>query len=284
MKNDKKGTLKMFIMMRYPEGRKKAFTMSYDDGVFQDIRLMEIMEKNGLKGTFNFNCGLIGKEDAAEEGRLSERQLKVLFSKPYVEVAVHSYTHPSLTSLTPELITYEVLRDRERMEEMFGGIVRGMAYPNGSFDDKTVECLKSCGIVYSRTTKSTEDFKIADDWLRLPATCHHNNPRLFELGEKFLRETSPKDRECWLFYLWGHSYEFDRDNNWDRIEKFAETIGGHDEVWYATNIEIYDYIEAYKSLKFSLSESAVHNPSAIDVWFQNNNGIYKVPSGETVRL
>ena len=36
-------------------GMKKALTFSYDDGVTQDIRLIEIFNKYNLKATFNLN-------------------------------------------------------------------------------------------------------------------------------------------------------------------------------------------------------------------------------------
>ena len=76
-----------------------------------------------------------------------------------------------------------------------------------------------------------------------------------------------------LFYLWGHSYEFEADDNWDVIERFAEYTGGKDDIWYATNIEIYDYIEAYNRLQWSADMTMVHNPSAISVW------VKKAPQG-----
>lgn len=50
------------LFMRFPQGRAKALTLSYDDGVEQDIRLIEIMGKHGLKGTFNLNSGLYAEE------------------------------------------------------------------------------------------------------------------------------------------------------------------------------------------------------------------------------
>ena len=43
--------------MRFPGGRMKAFTMSYDDGVEQDRKLIGIMRKNGVKVTFNLSSG-----------------------------------------------------------------------------------------------------------------------------------------------------------------------------------------------------------------------------------
>ena len=43
------------VFMRFPGGAYKVVTLSYDDNVEEDVRLVEIMKKHGLKGTFNLN-------------------------------------------------------------------------------------------------------------------------------------------------------------------------------------------------------------------------------------
>jgi hypothetical protein len=116
----------------------------------------------------------------------------------------------------------------------------------------------------------------------MPATCHHNDPRLMDLARAFVETTQFNDPP--LFYVWGHSYEFDAWNNWNVIEEFAEYIGNRSDIWYATNIEIYDYIEAFNSLQFSAAGTRVYNPTLIDVWFVNREKLYSVKSGETVEL
>ena len=117
-------------------------------------------------------------------------------------------------------LSYEVMADRKNLEDDFGTIVRGMAYPYGTYNDEVVKCLQQCGIAYARTVVSTHDFQIPTNWLEMPATCHHNDPKLGELTDKFLNhKNTPKP---WLFYLWGHSYEFERDNNWNVIKTFAK--------------------------------------------------------------
>jgi len=82
--------------------------------------------------------------------------------------------------------------------------------------------------------------------------------------------------------LWGHSYEFDANKNWNIIEEFARYIGGKDDVWYATNGEIYDYCEAFKRLRFSVDGNTVYNPSAIDVFIFNYGKEIVIPAGKTV--
>ena len=277
------------VHMRFPEGRDRALTLSYDDGVEQDIRLMEILDKHGIKATFNLNSGCYAPEGKVYEAgkihrRLSEAQVTRVYSNPNHEVAVHSLTHPHLEVMTPATIAYEIIKDRENLEAQFGTIVRGMAYPYGTYNDEVVEVLKNCGIAYARTVVSTKKFSIPTDWLRMPATCHHKCPELMELAESFITKKPLAAEEPLLFYVWGHSYEFEADDNWNAIEEFAEYTGGRDNVWYATNIEIYEYIEAYKKLVFSVDSSMIYNPTDRDLWCYNNKKTIRIPSGKTVCL
>ncbi len=271
------------IFMRFPGGRSKALTLSYDDGVRQDKRLLEIMKKHGLKGTFNINSECFAPEGHTTGGRITRSEAVELYKNSGMEVAVHGAHHPFLEQLPENLCTWEILNDRKSLEEAFGGFVRGMAYPFGTTSDSVVASLKQCGIVYARSTLTTEGFGIPSDWLRLRGTCHHANPRLMELAKKFVEEQNV--RNPMLFYLWGHSYEFDYDkpnNNWGIIEEFAEYMGGREDIWYATNIEIYDYVAAYHQLIFSMDYTRVYNPTCTTVYFQTAKGLYTVKPGETV--
>lgn len=280
------------VFMRFPGGLTKALTLSYDDGVEQDIRLIEIMNKHGIKGTFNINSGCFSPEGKVfPEGtihrRLSKSKVLDLYANSGHEIAVHTLTHPCLETLPAAQVACEVLDDRRNLEQMFGKPIRGMAYPSGTFDDEVVEVLRGCGIAYSRTVESTEKFKMPSDWLRLPATCHHKNPRLMELADKFISMDVKHHPQ--LFYLWGHSYEFEQANNWHVIEEFCEKIGGKDDIWYATNIEIYDYVKAYESLIWALDYRFVTNPTAIPVYFKlsitgDPSRIVCVQPGETLAL
>lgn len=162
-----------------------------------------------------------------------------------------------------------------------------MAYANGSYDDKIIEILKSCGIKYARTVVSTEKFDLPTDWLKLPATCHHNNPKLMQLAKRFVE--SGKQSYWWsnqakLFYLCGHSYEFDNNDNWNIIEKFAEYVGGREDVWYATNGEIYNYLQAYDRLEFSMDGTLVYNPSFIDVCIDYFGKKITISAGKNMKL
>lgn len=280
------------ILMRFPEGKKKVLTLSYDDGVAQDMRLADIMYKNGIKGTFNVPASFIDKEDATPENckndprrKLSARQMREAYLEKGMEIAAHGYLHPHLEELDASLVCQDVFTDRQELEKVFGTYVRGMAYPYGTYNNTVKEVVKACGIVYARTVKSVGgNFRLPEDWLEIEPTCHHSDPKLFEYAEDFLKYNIRDCDPVRMFYLWGHSYEFDEFDNWDVIEKFCEYIGGRDDLWYATNIEIYDYTWAYKQLRFNVARTKVTNPTATDVWFVKTGKIYKIGAGETVEL
>jgi len=275
----------MNLFMRFPNGKAKALTLSYDDGNIEDKKLIDILKPYGIKATFNINSGMFSSNDIVGEGRMSVNQVKELYKNSGHEVAVHALTHPFLEKLPLHIAVDEILQDRKNLEEIFDGVIRGMAYPYGTYNDAVVEVLKNVGIAYSRTCISTHDFRLATDWLRLTTTCHHNDVLLNELADKFVNANPnsgpPSQREALLFYLWGHSYEFDRNKNWNVIEAFAQKIGKREDIWYATNIEIYDYIEAYKSLKFSVDGNFVYNPSGLTIWFEKDNKLQTILPNET---
>ncbi len=274
--------------MRFPGGKAKAFTLSYDDGVEQDIRLVEIMRKHGIKGTFNINSGEYSPENTKwQDGqvyrRMSLSQCRKLYSHADTEVAVHGTHHPNWDSQPTPAAMWDILNDRRTLEGQYGRIIRGGAYPFGAFTDEAVEILRLAGIKYCRTVISSHRFDIPKDWLRLEPTCHHNDEYLPKLIERFT-DKNAEIYEPWLFYLWGHSYEFDYADNWHVIENALETLGGRDDVWYATNIEIYDYTHAFSELIFSADAGIVYNPTATDLWGFDGKNTIKLPAGETVTL
>jgi hypothetical protein len=273
--------------MKLKDGKSKVLTLSYDDGVVQDIRLMEILDCYGLKATFNINTGMYLPEDTQRQrfyGRLKLSEAQRLYTDSGHEVAVHSLNHPYLERLRSDEVLHEILEDRKNIESQYSTIARGMAYPFGTYSREVMELLRQCGICYSRTTHSTESFCLPQQWLALDPTCHHKNPRLMELARKFAETTPTHLYDNWMFYLWGHSYEFDDKDNWEIIETFAQYMGGREDVWYATNIELYDYISAYNNLRCSVDRKRIFNPSCVDVWVMINKVTYRVPAGGTLQL
>ena len=218
---------------------RKALTFSYDDGIEQDRKLVEIFNKYGMKATFNLNTGIQTPESNFEiEGvyinRMKQEGLEELYRGH--EIATHGLTHAAPTGMTKEQLDKEFLTDMSNIERIYGTYPVGMAYAYGCVDDEVVKYLKSIGIKYGRTVEETHSFEIPKEPLKLKATCHHDDDMLFELAEKFLK-AEPKENEQMLFYVWGHSYEFDVNNNWDRIEEFCKMMSGKADIFYGTNRE-----------------------------------------------
>lgn len=274
------------MFLRYPGGLTKALTFSYDDGVEQDMRLVKLLDDHGMKGTFNLNSGLFSPQGTTFapgtiHRRMTLAQSKALFTGNH-EVAVHCLTHAFLPELSQERMVYEIIRDRENLEREFGGIVRGMAYPFGAVDDATVEAVRCCGIQYARTVRSTHAFRIPQDWLRLDPTCHHDDPRLMELADSFLAARNIYETK--LFYLWGHAYEFEANDNWQVIERFMDRLAARDDIWYATNMEICAYVLAWKQVYASVDGHCLHNPTSYTFWLEEGGRGYTLAPGETLTL
>lgn len=105
------------------------------------------------------------------------------------------------------------------------------------------------------------------------------------LAQAFLDSgTSAEYRAPLLFYVWGHAYQLDAYQDWDSLENFFKMIGGNDEIWYASNIDICSYMHAVKSLIYSSSGDYIFNPSSTDVWMQIDGQAYCIRSGETITI
>lgn len=282
-----------YRFLRFPGGKAKAVTFSYDDGCPQDERFVGILNRNGIKCTFNHNNDSMHKRPG-----FSPEQIKELFLDKGHEIAIHGALHRANGSQRPIDGIRDVLDNRLELEKKCGRIIRGMAYPdtgityfeNGVKYEDVKRYLTDLGIAYARTLGGDNDkFALPADWHAWMPTAHHENKNLRQYVEKFLSaDTSPNvyhaRRGPLLFYLWGHSYEFDYNKNWDWAEELCAMLGGHEEIWYATNMEIYDYVAAYRSLVFSADETLVYNPSLVTVFFDIDGVAYSVAPGETVTI
>ncbi len=225
-------------------GKMKAVTFSYDDGVFQDKRLIALFNKYDLKGTFNLNSGLFGNlwnldvmGNFVPHVRFPAREIRKIYEGH--EIAVHSLTHPYLENLGDEEFINEIEQDRLNLSELAGYDVVGMAYPGGSgyHTEHYLDLVRSCtGIRYARTTHSVYNFDLQTNLVRFNPTIYHLEwDRLFELAENFI---GMKPEEPKLFYIWGHAYELDySEEGWEKYEEFCRMISGRDDIFYGTNSE-----------------------------------------------
>lgn len=224
---------------------KKAITFSYDDGVTQDIRLIELMNKYGLKSTFNINSELLGQKGILirNENRISHYKVHpedVKYIYEGHEIAAHTLTHPNLTKQDDQEVIRQVEKDRLNLSELAGYEVVGMAYPCGGTnnDDRVAKIIKeNTGIKYSRTITLNNSFDLQDNLYRFnPTAFHLDFDDIMQLGQQFidLKTDTPK-----IFYIWGHSYEMDYGADyWVKLEEFFKLISNRDDIFYGTNKEI----------------------------------------------
>lgn len=258
----------------YPGGKPYALTMSYDDGQIHDRRLIDIFNRYGLKGTFHLNSSRFD-----QPGFVTSSEIASLYRGH--EVSCHTKTHPFLEKLPRSEVMREINEDKARLEELCGYVVRGMSYPYGTYSDSVIQTLRECGMEYSRTTRATMGWGIPEDFMLLHPSCHHNDaPAFLDKFEQTVA-TRPYAAAGAMLYVWGHSYEFDRQNNWELIEAFARRIGNRSDIWYATNVELLDYINAQRALRISFDGSILFNPAAISVWINADGEAVEIKPGET---
>lgn len=255
-----------------PGGLSKAVTMSFDDGRPADVPLAQLFQKYGIKGTFHYNS-----ENLNTEGYLTSEEVEAIGA--YHEISAHGATHPFLERLPIPMAVQELMDDRRCLEKLAKKPVRGMSYPYGTYSPELIRALRHVGITYSRTIKNTSEFDLPEDFMEWHPTCHQSHD-VDGLWERFCN----KKKHIRVFYVWGHSYELDRDQSWDRMEHICEKIGRKENIWYATNQEIVDYVTAMRNICLSAEREYAYNPSAIDVWILVEDIPVCIPAGQTVCL
>ena len=243
---------------RFPGGRRKALVMSYDDGSEHDRRLVGLFNRFGIRGSFHLNSAKLDQPHF-----VSRAEVPLLYQGH--EVAGHTANHPDLTQLSDDAVRREILDDRHALQGLSGQPVRGLAYPFGTYDERIVRIARELGVAYARTANSTMALGIPEDVLIWNPSCHHS--AAMELAGPFLDEAG---ETIALLYIFGHSYELDgfmsRDpsKDWDYIEGLCQLLHGRDSVWYATSIEVADYLEALDRME--VSSEQLRNVSEAPVW------------------
>jgi len=277
------------IEMLFPQGKSKALILSFDDGNVADKQLVKLMNEYGLVGTFHLNSNKLGTKEY-----LTKEEINNLYKGH--EVSGHTLNHPNLTSLSKIDVIYEVLEDRKELERLTAFPVRGMSYPFGNTNDFVIDAITGLGIEYARTVGDTYNFSMPVDFLKWQPTIHlfgktnyipndtANDSRelaqFYQLTTDFLKANSLA-----LFYVWGHSWEYEGPGNkWAEVENFFKMVSTNPEVCYTTQIGLVDYINAFKNLKFSVDKTMVTNLSSINVFVKMNGKVFTIEAGCTKQL
>lgn len=265
------------ISKRYPCGKKKAFNVTYDDGVTQDVRFVSLLNRYGLKGTFNLNSGMAENEfQWTHECGLVVKRLKTEALAPLYaghEVASHTLSHPYMDSLSREEIMYQLSRDKANLERIFGREIKGFAVPFYYYSKLIESCVRDCGFRYARISEESRSFLPQKDYFNWKATVFHCDDSFEGLLQQFL-ET---DEELAFFQLLGHSYDLDVENKWDLMEHIFRLISSREEILPMTTIELIDYLKAMDQAQ--ITDRYIQNHSDMSLWFAIDDAVHEVKPG-----
>lgn len=250
----------------YPGGKKKAFVLTYDDGVLQDVRLVLLLNKYGLKGTFNLNSRLMEQEFVWYHEKCGAvRRLPVSVAAHLYEgheVASHTCTHPDLTGMEWDDLLYELGHDKYALEQLMNGPVLGFGVPFDYYDDTVAACARQLGFAYARGSEETRSFAPIYDPFQQNAGMFHLNPGLWDFAEDFLRT----DQELAACIIVGHSYDLDAENLWEPMETLFAEVAADDQVLSMTHLELVEYLHALEQTE--IQGDTLINHSAVPVWYE----------------
>lgn len=264
----------------YPGGKPKAFSLSYDDGVEQDARLVALLNQYGLKGTFNLNSQLMLErfewihESGMPVRRLSVEQAKGLYEGH--EIASHSLTHPYLHTLSEEEVMYQLGEDKRRLEETFDRQVAGFALPFMEYNDTIAGCAQRCGFEYVRISEESGSFNPVQPRFWRRAGMFHLNPQLGQFVEQFFRT----DQELALCQIVGHSYDLEVENLWSEMDALFCAVSRNPEVVCLTNLELVRYLDAMERVQ--IYEGVIVNPTDVQLWFRRGDRAFSLKPGERI--
>ena len=270
------------IRKLYPEGRRKAFNISYDDGVIQDIRFVEMLNRYGLKGTFNLNYGLMRSgftwehECGMTVRRIPEDQVVTVYQGH--EIASHSYSHPYFDNADETEILKELGSDKFFLERLFGREVAGYATPFYYYSDLMTVCVRHCGFEYARISEESNDYSAPQDFYRWRGSKFHWDEDLADFVWGFL-ET---DEELALCQLVGHSYDLDVMNLWETMEQICRWVSENSDVWATTHLELVRYLRSMSLAR--LENGKITNESSTALWFEVDGKVLKLMPGENITL
>lgn len=272
----------MKIKKLYPNGAEKAFVISYDDGIEQDVRFVDLLNAYGLKGTFNLNSQLCREEFVWKHDcgmyikRLSAQTVSRLYNGH--EVASHTLTHPYLQQLSEEEIFFQMSRDKEELQRICDCEVCGFAVPFDYIDERVAICAQKCGFEYVRLPTESRLFNTDYDFFHWKPTIFHLQRDL----EGCFNQFENTSQELALFQLVGHSYDLDVENAWKTVENLFARVADNSHMVSLKTIEAVRYITAMR--KFSVKNNVLTNESDLELWFDVNGDKISLKPNETRKL
>lgn len=223
--------------------RRAMLTTSWDDGHPFDMRVAEVLNRHGLRGTFYVPLRPVygGLVDTAQMRELMQMGM---------EIGSHTVTHPILTELDNAALDREMIDSRRGLEDMLGVDITSFCYPKGRFNRRVSRRAASAGY---RVRRTTVDFLTAppieaanmtvslhlfphDRWAHYRHLLRYRNwAGLWNWHNRFDTATDLEKATAHMldsvasqggvFHLWGHSWELEAQGLWPIFERIAEMMG-----------------------------------------------------------
>jgi peptidoglycan/xylan/chitin deacetylase (PgdA/CDA1 family) len=220
-------------------------TTSWDDGHKLDLKLAKLLEKYNIKGTFYVSPFYL-------KDRLTEKEIKEL--SEYHEIGAHTFTHRDLTSISINEAEKEIRDSKIYLERVLGHEVNMFCYPKGKYNQKIKELVKKNGFLGARTC-NFGNFDFPKDPYEWRITLHASNGSPLMTLKIWIQSKisvrSLLDWECrarllfdqflesgGIYHLWGHSWEINRNNEWDKLERVLQYISFREGIKYETNFDV----------------------------------------------
>ena len=205
----------------------KIVSLSFDDGTIYDKRFIGLLNKYGLRATFNLNSGLddfIWYYEDKPIRRLNLEESKDIYNGH--EVASHSLTHPYFSSLDEKRQIQEVEEDILNLEKIFSRKIEGFAFPFIDQTEANIQVVKNnIDLKYIRCSIFTEKI-LPKDRYHVGINALYDDKDIYEKLERYKSNILPNS----LFVIAGHSYEFEVKNDWEKIEKLLKYLKENDEL------------------------------------------------------
>lgn len=233
-------------MRRFPV----TVTTSWDDGHVLDKKLAALLKKYNLAGTF-----YIAPEnhEIVKNDRLSKKEVAALAKN--FEIGAHTMMHPRLPQVDLETARYEITTSKTTLEAWTGQTIVSFCYPGGAYTPAHLQIVEDAGFSLGRTVQRFRT-KIKGNPYELPTTIHAYRhwsdalPIIREGGmSNFLNYYLNWDELAialfdktlatgGVFHLWGHSWEIEKNGDWERLERVFKYISNRPEVRYLPNGEL----------------------------------------------
>lgn len=275
---------KEFNGFTYPNGNYKALILSYDDGTIEDLELVDLLNKNNLKGTFSLNSAYLGATrgwpqengDTIYQKYVPKDSLNQIYTNH--EIAVHGALHKDFIKITENEILEEIQTDLKVLKELTGRDITSMAYPFGNTNDAIAKIVSTTQITNARTIDDTYTFDLPSNLLTWNPTCHDS--KVLEYAETYLNINASK---LSLFYAWGHSWEFKDKERWEAMVQFCNRIGQEKEIWSVGTGEYSEYLKALNYVE--ISDEEIYNPTDNQtVWIRLSDEIERLESGQRIEI